>query len=238
MLVAHYLPRVATALFGGLFVFAGLYSFGDGLLFDRLFIGVIILTAVVCRKDINVMGILVILVIQRLLEETAWSISELDFKHIVKPAFYLAAILVFWKIKYDGVAKFLLATLLIAIAAEFYWLATKVSAPEVYWYVGLLTSNVFIRHLIFMRVSYSADIFPTQAESINLDWHIYKLNGLAAFFQFAIVVEYAFRTVLNNLDIIYIYKIYPYCMQLIATYAIWMVFYESYRMLVPKLLKV
>ena len=45
MLLSHYLPKILTALFGGLFVSLGIYTFGNALLFDRIFIGVLIFTA-------------------------------------------------------------------------------------------------------------------------------------------------------------------------------------------------
>lgn len=76
MLLSHYLPKILTALFGGLFVSLGIYTFGNALLFDRIFIGVLIFTAVICRKNIDVLGVVVILVAFTLLDEAGWYIHR------------------------------------------------------------------------------------------------------------------------------------------------------------------
>ncbi len=237
MILNHYLPKILTALFAGLFIFAGIYTFGEGLLFDRLFICILIFTAVVCRKNINVLGVVVVLLLQRLLEEAAWSISLLDFQLVVKASFYFLAIFAYWKIKYDQVAKVLLAALIISLCAEFYWLYQSQKAVEIYWYVGILASSLFIRHLIFMRVSFTEDFFPKVAESINLDWQIYKVYSLVAYIQLFMITEYVVRGIFGLNNILIIYKSYPYASQMLSTYIIWVTFNESYKLLLPKLLK-
>lgn len=218
-------------------MFAGIYTFGNGLLFDRLFICVLVFTAVICRNNVNVLGVVIILVIQRLVEETAWSISELDYQTIIKAAFYFLALLSCWAFWYDIIAKLLLSVLILSIGSEFYWIYTQASAPEIYWYVGLIASNLFVRHLIFMRVSYTEDFFPHQTQSINLDWHIHKLNAVAACVLSLLIFEYFVRSVLGFERIVLVYSYASYALQAIATYAIWVIFYESYKMLIPRLLK-
>lgn len=237
MIVNHYLPKILTAIFAGLFIFAGIYTFGNGLLFDRLFICILIFTAIICRRNINVLGVVVVLLLQRLLEETAWSISELNFQLVVKAAFYFLAVFVYWKIKYDKIAKILLLSLFISIASEFYWIYQAQNAPEIYWYVGALASSLFIRHLIFMRVSFTEDYFPKKAESINLDWQIYKVYSLGAYVQLFMILEYIARTIFGLSNVLFVYKTYPYAIQIISTYVIWVIFNESYKLLLPKLLK-
>jgi len=237
MFVTHYLPKILTALFGGLFIFAGIYTFDDGLLFDRLFICILIFTAVVCRKNINVLGVVMIMVLQRLLEETAWSISELDQQQIIKPVFYLLSILACWKIKYDNVSKILLFILVCSIGSEFYWIYSETKAPQIYWYVALSSLCLFIRHLIFMRVSYTEDFYPNRAESINLDWHIYKIYGLGVLINTLITFEYIVRDTLGYKEVQFIYHFSPYMLRVLATYAIWVIFLESYKLVMPKLLK-
>lgn len=238
MLLSHYLPKILTALFGGLFIFAGVYTFGEPLLFDRLFICILIFTAFVCRKNINVLGVVVILVIQQLVVETAWTISELEFTNAVKALFYLASIALYWFIKYDKLSRLLLVALVLSLAAEFYWLAMGQSAPQVYWYVALLSSYAFVRHLFFMRVTYMQDWFKNRTvESINLDWQIYKLNAFFALLQFLMVIEYIIRGITGFNNLLYVWASYPYIVQLGYTYLIWVIFFESYKLIAPKLLR-
>ncbi|WP_153886354.1 hypothetical protein [Aliiglaciecola lipolytica] len=227
-----------TALLGGLFIFAGIYTFGNPLLFDRLFICILVFTAIICRKNINVLGVVIILVIQRLVEETAWSISELEYVDLIKAAFYFLSITVYWKIKYDNASRLLLCGLIISISAEFYLIFKHQEAPEIYWYVALLASYLFARHLFFMRVAYMSDIIPKQkVESINLDWQLYKLNAFFALLQLLMIAEYVIRAVFGFKNILFVWSSYPYLAQLCYTYLIWIVFYESYRLLIPKLLR-
>jgi hypothetical protein len=238
MLVSHYLPKLVTALFGGLFIFAGFYTFGEPLLFDRLFICILVFTAFVCRSNLNVLGVIVILVLQRLVEETAWSISELAYLDLIKAAFYLLSIAIYWKIKYDTMAIILLTALVVSLAAEFYWIYNELKAPEIYWYVTLLASYSFARHLIFMRVAYMEDLFPKQKiDSINLDWQIYKLNALFSFLQLLMIIEYVIRGVFEYTHFLFVWSAYPYIGQLFYTYLVWIIFFESYKLLLPKLLK-
>lgn len=238
MLLSHYLPKILTALFGGLFIFAGVYTFGEALLFDRLFIFILIFTAIICRKNINVLGIIIILVIQRLVEETAWTISELEFTDTIKAVFYLAAITLYWFIKYDKLSRLLLVALVLSLAAEFYWLATSQAAPQVYWYVALLSSYAFVRHLFFMRVTYMQDWFKNRSvESINLDWQIYKLDAFFVLLQFMMIIEYLIRGVFNLRSLLFVWHSYPYVSQLCYTYLIWVIFFQSYKLVAPKLLR-
>ncbi|WJG08328.1 hypothetical protein [Aliiglaciecola sp. LCG003] len=238
MLLSHYFPKILIALLGGLFIFAGIYTFGKPLLFDRLFICILLFTATICRKNINVLGVVIILVLQRLAEETAWTISELEYKDIIKALFYFMALSVYWVIKYDKVSRLLLLALVLAIAADLYWSFTEQQAPEVYWYVTLMSFYAFARHLIFMRVAYMQEIFVRDhIDSVNLDWQIYKLNALFVLLQLLMIVEYLIRGVFEHYQILYVWAIYPYLSQLFYTYLIWVVFYESYKLLIPKLLK-
>lgn len=238
MLLSHYLPKILTALFGGLFIFAGIYTFGEPSLFDPLFICILVFTAFTCRHNFNVMGVIVILVVQRLVEETAWSVSELEYKDFIKATFYFVAIAIYWKVKYDKASRILLLALIVAIASEFFWIYSGQNSPEVYWYVTHLAFYLFARHLVFSRVSYMEELFPSRKiDSINLDWQIYKLNAVFAALQLFMVIEYAVRGVFNQKHILFVWEIYPYVSQLCYTYLIWVIFFESYKLLLPKLLR-
>jgi len=72
MLIRAYQPSVITALFAGLFIATGILTFGNALIFDRLFIAILIFTALVCTSNINVVGSIAILALERLLEELFW----------------------------------------------------------------------------------------------------------------------------------------------------------------------
>jgi len=240
MLIRAYLPKILAALFGGLFVALGIITFGNSELFDRIFFGVLIFTAILCRKNVNVVGVVIIIVIHQFLAETAWLIIQKEY--LVKPilielTFYTISIFACYKFRHDSMSKLLLATLIISIASEIYWFWHDSDGAAMHWYVMVLTINLLTRYLIFLRVSYTLNYFPQKTESINLDWYIYKLNALAIFIQTANIAEYSLRRVLGATDFLYVYVMYPYVMQAISTYTIFIIFNESYKLIIPKLLR-
>lgn len=238
MLLAHYLPKLITALFGGLFISLGFYTFGNALLFDRIFIGVLIFTGIVCRKNIDVLGVVAILIGLRILDESGWYIFEHADPTVAKVGFYLLAIASFFKLKFDPLSKLMLLCLVAALSAEIYWFATDATNKSIHWYMYALFLALVKRYFIFVRVSYTEDWFDGRGESINLDWHIYKLAGASAFIQAASVIEYFIRNVAGFKNVLVVYNLYPYAMQAIATYTVWIIFHESYKLLLPKIIRV
>ena len=55
MVLRAYLPKFMTTFCGGFFVAAGIFTFGNALIFDRPFLGVILFIAFLCRQDVNVL---------------------------------------------------------------------------------------------------------------------------------------------------------------------------------------
>lgn len=236
MLLHAYLPKLITALFGGLFIAAGVLTFGNALVFDRLYIGILIFTAIVCHKNINVVGIILILLLERVMEELAWTI--LFNSYLTKVLFYSIAFYVIYLLKYDNLTKILAITCLSSVFAEIYWYITSYNSPEIQWYIIIIALNSFIRHMIFLRVSYTEEIFPTkEVISINLDWVIYKLNAAAIIVQALVLFEFLIRHLFGLSNILIFYTLSPYAMHVIATYTIFITFSESYRLLLPRLLK-
>ena len=123
MLLRAYLPKFITALFGGLFIATGILTFGNAMIFDRLFIGVLIFTAIVCRSNINVVGIIAILALERLLEEFLWFSVIDQFYNIwqMKIVIYAGLLWMLYKLWFDTMVKIVLPFIIFSIAAEFYW---------------------------------------------------------------------------------------------------------------------
>jgi hypothetical protein len=236
MLLRAYLPKLITALFGGLFIAAGVLTFGNALIFDRLFIAILVFTGIVCYKNINVVGLVLILLLQRVLEEFAWTI--LSNTYLIKILFYSIAFYVIYLLRYDKITNILAVTCFCSIGAEIYWYITSYNPPEIQWYIVIISLNSFIRHMIFLRVGYTEQVFPNkEVMSINLDWVIYKLNAMAIIVQALVLFEFLFRHLFGLKNILLFYTLSPYAMRAIATYAIFITFSESYRLLIPRLLK-
>jgi hypothetical protein len=235
MLIRAYLPTILTALFGGLFVAAGVLTFGNPLVFDRLYLGIIIFSAILCRKDINIVAALAIIFLQHLFEELAWLyITAYDIDNI---PIYLAGLWVSYYFWYDWVSKILLANSILAICAELFWYLTEYSAPGIAWYLGLMIVCIFVRHFIFNRVSYVDMYFPEKGRSINLDWMLYKINALLVITQTIIFLEYFVRHILGYSNALIAHNYSAYIIQGLSILIIWAAFSESYKQLTPKQLK-
>ncbi|WP_340680412.1 hypothetical protein [Paraglaciecola sp.] len=235
MLARVYLPPFITALFGGLFVALGILTFGNAYIFDRLFIGVLIFTALICFKNINIVSLLTIILLQRIIEELAW--AGLNDSYVAKELVYLLGLVMIYTFRYDPMVKFATPTLLLTIAAEIYWYVSDYPAPEVYWPVLLLLSNLFTRYMIFSRLEFVERYFPKKSQSTNLDWIIYKLTGTTVIIQSLLLLEYIIRHVFELHQLLVMYHSYPYLVHGIAIFAIWATFNESYKQILPRLLK-
>lgn len=235
MLASVYIRQLLTALFGGLFVACGIMTFGNAYIFDRLFIGILIFTAVICYRNINIVSVLLIILLQRCIEEMAW--FGLENAITIKELLYLLAIAVTFYLRFDPIAKCVAAILALVISAEIYWYIVDYPAPEIYWHVTLMISNLFSRYLIFSRLALVDKYFPLKASSTQLDWIIYRLMGTTVIIQSAALLEYLARHILGYSNVLFIYYSYPFLMHAIGMFAIWATFNESYKHLLPRLLK-
>jgi hypothetical protein len=235
MILRAYLPKFLTALFGGIFVALGIVTFGDAWAFDRIYISLLIFTGFVCRKDINVVSLIIILVLQLIWESLAW---KLFVDHnLIKIFLYFSALFTVFYFRYDWLAKIVALVVFFASASELFWYFNNYSAPEIYWYIWVMISNLLIRHLIFCRVSFVDKYYPLKGESVNLDWVVYKLSAVLTLLQSAMVFEYLSRHLLGFEDILIVYFSYSYIIHIIGTIIIWAIFAESSKRLIPKLLK-
>lgn len=235
MLTRVYLPQILTAFFGGLFVFLGVLTFGNSYFFDRLFMAILIFAVCVCFKNINVVSVLAIIIIQRCIEELAW--QGLQDAFAMKNLLYCLALAIIFYLRFDPMAKLAASVMFLVIMAELYWYVSDYHAPEIYWHVALLVINLFSRYMIFSRLSLVDRYFPGQGRSTNLDWIIYRVMGTAILVQALMLVEYLLRHLFNMDRLMLFYHAYPYLMHAIAVFAVWATFNESYRQLLPRLLR-
>ena len=216
MLIRAYLPQILTALFGGLFVFLGIVTFGNGLIFDRLYIAVLIFTGIVCRKDINVIGVVVILFIERLVDELLWFSLVEHFYNIlhVKVMIYIALAYVIYKLWFDGMTKIALPCLIASVLAEIYWIYIAYeNIPGIYWYNIVISLSLMVRFLLFSRINLTDRLFNKLGNSINLDWYIYQVTKLYIITEAINLLEYLLRHIINlpNLQTgIYFVKAYGF----------------------------
>jgi hypothetical protein len=238
MLLRAYLPKFITALFGGLFIATGILTFGNAMVFDRLFIGVLIFTAIVCRKNINVVGIIAILAVERLLEELLWFSVIDQFYNIwqMKVVIYLGLMWMLYKLWYDSMVKIALPFILFSITAEFYWYFIDYDRiPGIYWYNIIIALNLLTRYLLFSRIELTETVSSKSAESINLDWIVYQITRLYIVIEILNISEYLLRHTVEYFDIQLVYSSYPYLVHSISTFTLWVVFHETSKLIKARL---
>jgi hypothetical protein len=235
MLIRAYLPQILTALFGGLFVALGILTFGNALAFDRLHVGMLIFTGIICRKDINIVSVVILLLLQLTWESLAW--HYLLSENLIKIILYSSAFWMMYYFRHDWVIKIILPILLLVIVSEIYWYKINYSAPEIYWHIWIMASNLFVRYLIFIRVGIVDKYFPEKGLSVNLDWIIYKLSALIIIIQTAMILEYFLRHIVGISNMLYVYYSYSYLVHGFATIVVWAIFSESFKQLLPRILK-
>jgi hypothetical protein len=235
MLIHSYLPNFFATLFVGVFVALGIITFGNGETFDRLYIFILIFTGIVCRKNINVLGIVFILVFGRILEEIFWfSTQDIWYSKIL---IYNCLAIVLYKLKYDAMSRLAIPCLILSIMAELFWFISDYQfTPEIYWYNILIGQSMVVRLLLFSRLTLTHNIFDIKAKSINLDWIIYQVTRIFIVFETLNIMEYLLRHILE-LKVTVIYVCYPFAMQAIATFILWAVFNETNKLLKKRILR-
>ncbi|MGJ8682679.1 hypothetical protein [Paraglaciecola sp.] len=236
MLIRAYFPKFITALFGGFFIALGIFSFGNAVIFDRVYIGVLIFTAIICRENINVIAVITILFIQALISEIAW-MTLLDGL-LIRFVLIIFSLFVCYVCRHDKITRLITPILILVLGAEIYWLYIDYSAPATTWYIWLNLSTLGVRYLLMYRVSFVDQYFSNKGESINLDWVMYKLTAFFILTQILMILEYLIRHIFDVPNMILVYSLYPYLIQGLTTVSIWVVFHESYKLLLPKILKV
>lgn len=213
----------------------GIITFKSSDTLDWLFLSILIFTAVVCHRNINIVSVVIILFAQLTLDQIIWLV--LNESYIFDMITVIIALLAVYQFRYDGVVRIIFPLIILTTASYIYWLSTDYPKPQISWYLWLITSNLFVRYLIFSRVLIVDNYFPKKGQSINLDWIVYKLCASAILIQTLLVIEYLIRHIFNFSEALLIYELYPYLMQGLLTISIWAVFNESYKHLIPRFLK-
>jgi hypothetical protein len=107
----------------------------------------LIFTGIICRKNINILSVVILLLMQSTWESLAWHYHIDDI--IVKIMLYISAFVMMYYLRHDWVIKILLPTLSLVIVSEIYWYLTNYSAPGVYWHIWLMASNLLSRERTF-----------------------------------------------------------------------------------------
>jgi hypothetical protein len=211
MLIRSYLQQPIRALVAACIIGSGILTFGQPELFDRLFLAVLVILLIINTrsKDTNTLGVLLILLFERISDELIFIAMEVSGQKILV---YCISAMVLYKSRDDKLTHYIAPLVLLTFIAEIYWLMSGYPAPLVHYYIGLVVLNILTRKLLFMRVPLTQRWVKKNAKLLTIDWQLYKL---AKWFTIAIaivLIEFLIRHT-TAYQAIYIYMAYPYLLQ-------------------------
>lgn len=232
----YYSSKLATIILATLAIIYGLATFGNPLLFDRIYIIIIIGTAYILRKNHDVLGIMIILAVSHLMQDLVHYWTQEDNVYLVKILVYCCVLFTIYQLWYDSLNKLALAITATAISAEIYWVVTAYSAPNIFWFVFLTNQSLILRHLLLCRTAYYRQYLQVKGQPTVLDYCIEKACKWFVIIDTLMILEYLARHIFNA-EILIIYKSFPYVVQAIGVYIIWLVLREYQYLIEEKYIK-
>jgi hypothetical protein len=222
MIFRQYISSGITNILAIVFLTIALLTFGYAQYFDRLFIIFLLGLILFNIHNANIISIATIFLLERFLEEIVFFSLNYPF---IKPLIYLLSL---WLIKlfwYDSlIRRVILPTILACITCEIYWRFTDYKAPQIYYYIAMMSLNIITRHLIFLRVplfkrfqsiDFIQKITSQPLKQTSVDLPLYSLAMVNILVVVAMITEYITRH-LTGFSPLFIYQYYPYTMQFLA----------------------
>jgi len=229
----HQFFRITLAI---LIAIIGIYTFGSAILFDRLFVITLLILLLLFKSAIDIIGVILILLVQRAIEEFVFPMVFSDFPAI-KIIVYLLCTVGLWKIRRDASSVVLGVVFLAVIGSEGYWWYVGYNAPAVWWFVLLAGVSMSVRKSIWKRSYYTRMYFPTRnSQNLDVDYYIYELNLVYTLVNVAMILEYLVRHVLK-IQSLYIYHLFEYISHGIAVITLFLILDQALKHLNQNLIK-
>jgi hypothetical protein len=215
-----YIQRFVVLLMSGLVITAGVFTFGNANLFDRISLLAALSIMAYFYSDKNLVTILLIVTTGRFFDEIMWLIHFDTYWY--KIIIYTAALWIFYIFRYDSLAKIGLVGLFLVCVAEIHWFISDYETPpHITWPVILMIEEITVRHFLFMRPVIFKKV-SSDLKSLPLDWRLYKVSALFLLLLIASILEYLVRHVLF-INSLFIYNAYPYIAHALACFILWIV---------------
>lgn len=228
MFIGTYLKPLFRAFFAGCIIAAGIFTFGQGVLFDRLFFTVLLLLffLAIQAKDIDLMGVIIIMLLSNSTDEICYLLPDLL---PIKILVYAVCLFGLYKNKKDKWAIRLAAPLLgVSLLAEVYWFVIAYDAPQIYYYHALISINLFVRRFVFLRLFLTPKWFGKETSSISLDYKIYTIAKWSILSLALLTLEYAIRHA-THLSPLFFYYVHQYIAQLLSVLVLVLLIDYTYK---------
>lgn len=212
------------------FVAAGYLTYGEGLLFQKIYIAFLVFVALLFIRDINVVSVILILGIANLSSEIFYPITTFDSQTFVKIAVYSSVSYTLYWLKSEEYRLTIAIVIALCIAAEVYWHIINYAAPLIYWYVLLININILVRYFLFSRVFIISRYFPLKYRSLDLDITLYNLAWYYILVHMAVILEYFARHIFD-IPVDSIYYLAPYIFHGLTTYSALLILAQGYKII-------
>lgn len=214
----------------------GFYTYGEALIFDRLFVIILFILLIIFKTSIDIIGVIVILLVQRIIEELIFPLIDID-NSLIKICVYLLCVLGLVAIRRDKSVLLLAPALLTVIIAECYWWYQSYDEPAVWWFALLSAVSMTVRKVIWRRSYYTRMYFPQSgSQNLDVDYYIYELNLAYTLVSVSVIMEYLVRHVLN-IPSLYIYHAFEYISHSIAVITLFLILDQALKQLNKNIFK-
>jgi hypothetical protein len=205
-------------------IIGGVITFQNEITFDWLFFGILFFIGLICQKNVNLLGVVLIFVCAKLVEELGWIIFS---DNVLTRIIVYLSLMITLKIIKEETYKIPIAILLfLSVIIEFYWMIVDYAAPEIYWYIFEINIAVLVRHYLFMRVFFTRRLFPGRSNLLRLDFDIQDIAAVLILVHATVVVEYFLRHILTiDISAAWYYK--RYIFHILQVYIIYLILTTS-----------
>jgi len=223
--------RIAKIVGAVVFIGAGFFTFGQGLLFEKIYLALLAFIAVIFIREINLVSIIAITAMSNLSSMLLFPlVNGSNFQMILKILTYLAIILSLIKFSEESLRLSIAVVVALCIGAEFYWYFSDHQGAVIYWYVLLININMLVRYFFFRRVFIMAKYFPNQYRSLDLDHSLYQVVLLYIVVHELVLVEYVLRRVFDVPSTV-LYYAAPYLFHGLTTYTVLLILLQGYTLI-------
>ena len=219
--------KALTALIAGFLIAMGVITFDNARLFDWLYFAILAFVILVSRSNINIAGIVLIIIIAKFIDETGWQLLQDNL--LTRLFVYLSLLATLLIIKEEEYRKPLAILFMLTAGSEVFWFVTGYQGPEIYWYLFEINLLVLIRHYLFMRVFLTSNFFPGRGKSLELDVEVHDVMTAFMFLHAVVILEYLLRHLLG-FKIKIVWFLNPYIFHILKVYLVFVILHGSTRL--------
>jgi hypothetical protein len=226
MVLRHYTSIALNIIIIGTCVVLGIYTFGVPLLFDSLSALFFLVVAFYYRRDVNIMTVCVLLILESVLINAIFILSTNSYFWIV--AAYLATAITLWQVRQDKLTRIILLFFVISVSLEIYWYVVGYEGPQIYFYFLKISIYLLVRFLLLYRPHGLNYFLNSGASILRLDWFVYQTKAGMCLIECAMISEYLLRHTFSVKPML-MYNYYQYIMQGLSVWIIWLVLREAIK---------